>query len=164
MSGQMLNLAPVVLCACSPHPTAAAFRCRLTGMNFMKIAVALLMTTAVFAADLDFETYRSQVEPIFLKKRPGHARCIVCHEANSSAFHLEALAPGATAWTEEQSRRNFANVSRLVVPGNPAASKLLLHPLSPDAGGDYFHSGGRQFASKQDAEWKTIAAWVSAAK
>ncbi len=67
-------------------------------------------------------------------------------------------------WTEEQSRRNFENVSRLVVPGDPGASKLLLHPLSPDAGGDYFHSGGRQFASKQDAEWKTIADWVSAAK
>jgi hypothetical protein len=133
-------------------------------MKFTKIAVALLMTMIVSAAGLDFETYRSRVEPIFLKKRPGHARCIVCHEANSSAFHLESLAPGATTWTEEQSHRNFANVSRLVVPGDPGASKLLLHPLSPDAGGEYFHGGGRQFASKQDAEWKTIAAWVSAAK
>jgi hypothetical protein len=133
-------------------------------MTFTKIAAVLLLTTIASAAGLDFETYRSRVEPIFLKKRPGHARCITCHAANSSAFHLEALAPGATAWTEEQSRRNFENVSRLVVPGNPAASKLLLHPLSPDAGGDYFHSGGRQFASKQDEEWKTIAAWVSAAK
>jgi hypothetical protein len=133
-------------------------------MTFTKIAAVLLLTTIASAAGLDFETYRSRVEPIFLKKRPGHARCITCHEANSSAFHLEALGPGATTWTEEQSRRNFENVSRLVVPGNPAASKLLLHPLSPDAGGDYFHSGGRQFASKQDEEWKTIAAWVSAAK
>jgi hypothetical protein len=133
-------------------------------MNFTKIAVALLMATSAFAAGLDFKTYRTRVEPIFLNKRPGHARCIVCHEANSSAFHLEPLAPGATTWTEEQSRRNFENVSRLVVPGDPNTSKLLLHPLSPDAGGDYFHSGGRQFASKQDAEWKTIAAWVGAAK
>jgi hypothetical protein len=133
-------------------------------MTFAKVAVALLTTTVVFAADLDFETYRSRVEPIFLKKRPGHARCVTCHAANSSAFHLEALRPGATTWTVEQSRHNFENVSRLVVPGNPAASKLLLHPLSPDAGGDYFHSGGRQFASKQDEEWKTIAAWISAAK
>jgi hypothetical protein len=131
---------------------------------FTKIVAALLVTTVVSAAGLDFDTYRSHVEPIFLKKRPGHARCVTCHEANASAFHLEALAPGATTWTEQQSRRNFENVSRLVVPGNPAASKLLLHPLSPEAGGDYFHSGGRQFASKQDEEWKTIAAWVSAAK
>jgi hypothetical protein len=133
-------------------------------MTVARIVATLLMTTVVFAADLDFETYRSRVEPIFLKKRPGHARCVACHAANSSAFHLEALTPGATTWTAEQSRRNFENVSRLVVPGNPDASKLLLHPLSPDAGGDYFHSGGRQFASKQDEEWKTIAAWVNAAK
>jgi hypothetical protein len=132
-------------------------------MMLLRIAAALLIATAVSAADLDFETYRARVEPIFLNKRPGHARCVVCHEANASAFHLEALAPGATTWTEEQSRRNFVNVSRLVVPGNPAASKLLLHPLAPEAGGDYFHSGGRQFASKQDEAWKTIAAWVSAA-
>lgn len=133
-------------------------------MAMARIAAALLVTSAAFGAGLDFETYRTRVEPIFLKKRPGHARCVVCHAANSSAFHLEALAPGATNWTEEQSRRNFENVSRLVVPGDPSASKLLLHPLSPDAGGDYFHSGGRQFASKQDEEWKTIAAWVTAAK
>src|SRR5579863_5064735 len=129
-----------------------------------RIAAALIITTAICAADLDFETYRSRVEPIFLQKRPGHARCVVCHEANNSAFHLEALSPGSTTWTEEQSRRNFANVSRLVVPGNPDASTLLLHPLAPEAGGDYFHSGGRQFASKQDEAWKTIADWISAAK
>jgi hypothetical protein len=133
-------------------------------MTFTKIAAVLLIATVASAAGLDFETYRSRIEPIFLKKRPGHARCVTCHAANASAFHLEALAPGATTWTEEQSRRNFENVSRLVVPGDPAASKFLLHPLSPDAGGDYFHSGGRQFASKQDEEWKTIAAWISAAK
>lgn len=133
-------------------------------MSLMKIAAVLLMAGVASAAGLDFNTYRSQVEPIFLKKRPGHARCVTCHSVNTSGFHLEPLAPGAKTWTEEQSRRNFANVSRLVVPGNPDASKLLLHPLAPEAGGDYFHSGGRQFASKQDAEWKTIAAWVSAAK
>jgi hypothetical protein len=133
-------------------------------MTLTKIAAVLLIATVASAAGLDFDTYRSRVEPIFLKKRAGHARCVTCHATNTSAFHLEALAPGATTWTEEQSRRNFENVSHLVVPGNPAASKRLLHPLSPDAGGDYFHSGGRQCASKQDEEWKTIAAWVSAAK
>jgi hypothetical protein len=137
-------------------------------MMFARIAtavpIAVALVSAAFAAGLDFETYRSRVEPIFLKKRPGHARCVVCHEANSSAFHLESLAPGATTWTEEQSRRNFENVSRLVVPGNPAASKLLIHPLAPGAGGDYFHGGGRQFASREDSEWKTIAAWVGEVK
>jgi hypothetical protein len=128
------------------------------------VLIAFALETVAMAAGLDFETYRKSVEPLFLTKRPGHARCIVCHEANASAFHLETLAPGAKTWTEEQSRRNFENVSHLVVPGDPAASKLLIHPLSPDAGGDDFHGGGRQFASRDDPEWKAIAAWVSQAK
>ena len=37
-------------------------------------------------------------------------------------------------------------------------AKILTHPLAPEAGGDAFHSGGRQFASKNDPDWKLIAA------
>jgi hypothetical protein len=33
----------------------------------------------------------------------------------------------------------------------------LIHPLAPEAGGDLFHSGGRQFASKDDPDWKALA-------
>jgi len=51
-----------------------------------------------------------------------------------------------------------------VVPGDPAKSRLLLQPLAPQAGGNAYHSGGRQFNSKNDPEWKTIAQWVSGAK
>src|SRR6202050_3981171 len=70
--------------------------------------LTLLVTASVALGQaLDFETYRPRVEPIFLKRRPGHARCAVCHEANNSAFRLQPLpAPGAV-WTEEQSRRTF---------------------------------------------------------
>ena len=118
----------------------------------------------MFAAGLDFETYRTRVEPVFLKKRPGHARCVACHESNNTAFHLEALTPGKTAWTEAQSRRNFESVSRLVIPGKAADSRLLVHPLAPGAGGDYFHGGGRQFASREDPEWKVIAEWINSAQ
>lgn len=132
-------------------------------LTIAAVFAALLLTGAFAAQTLDFETYRTKVEPIFLEKRPGHARCVVCHSANNSAFRLQPLPPGATAYTEEQSRLNFANVSHLVKPGDPDASRLLIHPLSPDAGGDKFHGGGRQFASKDDPEWKTIAAWVGAA-
>jgi hypothetical protein len=39
-------------------------------------------------------------------------------------------------------------------------SVLLLHPLAKDAGGHEFHSGGRQFASKDDPDWKTLSNWV----
>lgn len=129
-------------------------------------AVALIAPLAVSfgASTLDFETYKTRVEPIFLEKRAGHARCVVCHSANNSAFRLQPLAAGSTKWTDEQSRMNFENVTHLVKPGDPADSKLLIHPLSPDAGGDEFHGGGRQFASKDDPAWKAIAAWVSSAK
>jgi len=129
------------------------------------IAAAIALTSSLaFAQSLNFETYRSRVEPIFLQKRPGHARCIVCHEANNSAFRLQPLEAGKSKWTEEQSRLNFQSVSHLVKPGDPTSSKLLIHPLSPDSGGDEFHGGGRQFASKDDPEWKIIADWVRQAK
>ena len=66
----------------------------------------------------------------------------------------------ATTWTDEESRSNFERVSRLVTPGQPIQSRLLMHPLEPDAGGDEFHNGGRQFASQDDPDFQTIAAWV----
>ena len=126
----------------------------------------VLQIASPFAAaqSLDFEVYKTRVEPIFLKKRPGHARCVVCHAESYTAFRLEPLSPGSATWTEEQSRRNFQVVSRLVTPGDPALSRLLIHPLSPNAGGDPFHGGGRQFASRNDFEWQAIADWVRAGK
>ena len=123
-----------------------------------------LMSSLALAQSLDFATFRAKVEPIFAKKREGHARCIVCHAGANRAFRLEPMAPGATSWTEEQSRKNFEVVSKLVKPGDPSASLLLKQPLAPEAGGNEFHSGGRQFASQSDPDWKAIADWVRAAK
>ena len=74
------------------------------------------------------------------------------------------LSPGATTWDEAQSRLNFEAVSRLVTPGEPLASRLLMHPLEPAAGGDEFHNGGRQFTSQDDPHFQTIAAWVRGQK
>ena len=64
------------------------------------------------------------------------------------------------AWSEDQSRKNFAIWKLFVVPGNPLKSALLLHPLAPEAGGDLFHSGGRQFETKNDPDWKILAQWL----
>jgi hypothetical protein len=108
---------------------------------------------------LDFQFFKTRVEPIFLYKRPGHARCYVCHSTGTT-FRIERLSPGATTWNDEQSRRNFDSVKRLVVPGNPMASRLLTHPLAPQAGGDEFHSGGKHWTSQDNPEWKTLADWV----
>jgi len=110
-------------------------------------------------AALDAEFFKTRVQPVFLEKRQGYTRCVVCHSAGNVAF-LQPLSPGATAWNDEQSRLNFEAVSKLVTPGEPLKSKLLRHPLEPAAGGDQFHNGGRQFTSQNDPAFQTIAAWV----
>jgi hypothetical protein len=127
-------------------------------------AIFLAMAGLAAAQSLDFEVYRTKVEPIFLKKRERHSRCVSCHAGNHSVLVLQPLNEGATKYTVEQSHKNFDSVKNLVVPGNPAKSKLLLHPLAQDAGGDEFHSGGRQFTSKDDPDWKTMSDWVRGAK
>ena len=115
---------------------------------------------------LSFEFYRAHVEPIFLARRAGHARCYACHalgagEGNApAAMRLEILSPGSTTWTEEQSRKNFDAVRKKVFANNPFSSPLLIHPLRYEAGGDQWHGGGAQFTSPNDPEWQTIAAWV----
>lgn len=109
---------------------------------------------------LDFETFKNDVQPIFLKERPGHARCYGCHTASNRVFRLAMLSPGLSDWTEEQSRLNFQSASQSVSPGKPQQSRLLTHPLAPEAGGDAFHSGGRQFASQEDPDWQAMANWV----
>jgi hypothetical protein len=121
-------------------------------------------TSSAEAPTLDYEFFKARVEPIFLKKRPTHARCYACHEEANHALKLAKLSPGNTTWTEEESRRNFDTVSQLVTPGDPLGSMLLHHPLAPEAGGDAFHSGGRQFESQSDADWQTLADWVSGRK
>jgi hypothetical protein len=135
-------------------------------LALVALLTALLQAGAPFPAaqSLDFEYYRARVEPIFLKKRPGHARCIVCHVGSSNAFHLQSLSPGSDTWTEDQSRQNFEVVSLLVTPGYPTSSRLLMHPLSREAGGDPFHSGGRQFPSQNDPDWQVLADWVRHSK
>ncbi|MBZ5621118.1 MAG: hypothetical protein LAQ69_20690 [Acidobacteriia bacterium] len=115
------------------------------------------------ALSLDFEFFKTRVQPVFLAKRPGHARCYVCHSTGTT-FRLERLSPGAASWNDEQSRRNFESVQRLIVPGDPLASRLLTHPLAPEAGGDPFHSGGKHWDSQNSPEWQTMAEWVRGQK
>ena len=113
------------------------------------------------SSSLDYGYFKTKVQPIFLAKRAGHARCISCHVVPTGAvFQLQKLSPGETTWNEEQSRKNFEAVTKLVaLPGNPK-SPLLMHPLEEDAGGDFFHNGGKHFKSQNDPEWKTLKAWI----
>jgi hypothetical protein len=112
---------------------------------------------------LDFQAYRTQVEPIFLKKRADHARCYACH-SQGTPLRLQEMSPGATSWTEEQSRANYAALTRVVVPGQPKLSRLLLMPLAHEAGGTEFHPGGKHFTSMDDQEVKTLVAWINDVK
>ena len=123
-------------------------------------AVAASPQAVGAAAALDYEFFKTKVQPIFVKKRENHARCIQCHTEANNFVHLERLAPGQTMWNEEQSRKQFESISKLVTPANRAQSRLLIHPLAPEAGGDLFHSGGRQFESKSDPDYQVLMQWV----
>ena len=121
-------------------------------LGFVLLAMAFSQTRA----ELDYEFFKERVQPIFLKKRPGHARCIVCHDHRSP--QLQPLT--GASWTDAQSRQNFAIWKQFVVPGKPEKSRMLLHPLAESAGGDRFHAGGKHFQSQSDAEWRVLSAWV----
>jgi YVTN family beta-propeller protein len=111
------------------------------------------------AVTLDYDFFKNNVQPIFVTKREGNARCVACH-IGRTPMPLQPMSPGATTWNEEQSRKNFELVRSRVVPGNPGISRLLIHPLATEGGGDLYHSGGKHWRSKNDPEWQTLAAWV----
>ena len=150
---------------------------KLISSGFVVAAAVLLCVSAPFttaqtpaspdaqAPQLDYAFFKTRVEPIFLKSRSAdHARCYVCHQVmrhGGGPLSLDMLPTGASFWTEEQSRRNFEVVSKLVVPGKPELSLFLRMPLAPEAGGlADTHQGGRQFASEDDPDWQNMKAWV----
>lgn len=116
-------------------------------------------TPATAPPTLSYEFFKTDVQPILLNRRPGHARCIACHGHTTTPLDLQPLPPGRTAWTEEESRKNFDAIRRVVMPGN-LKSRLLVHALEEKAGGDFYHNGGKHFASQNDPEWLTLKAWV----
>jgi hypothetical protein len=141
--------------------------------SYMVAAACLALTAAVSlsqaqsapaassapSASLDYEFFKTKVEPVFLTKRAGHTRCVVCHTANNAPLHLVPLSPGSTSWNEQQSRQNFTLIQRVAIPGS-MDSPLVKHPLAEEAGGDPHHGGGQQFASQQDPAWQAFTACV----
>jgi hypothetical protein len=119
---------------------------------------AMLLALEGQQPSLDFEMFKTQVQPIFLAKRAGHARCISCH-ASGTPLRLQPLPAGRSMWNEEESRKNFEAVRRVVVPGS-IKSMLLVHPLAEQAGGDFFHNGGKHWTSQNDPEWQVLKNWV----
>ncbi len=109
----------------------------VTRLAAVSLVVAAWTAQPPSAPSLDYEVFKAKVQPIFLAKRPGHARCVSCH-SSGTPLRLQPLSPGASAWTEEQARKNFEAVKRVAQPGN-AKSMLLVHP---------------------HPEWQTLKAWI----
>ena len=136
---------------------------RIAAVALAVSALTLVSTAVSEAATLDYDYFKSKVQPIFAAKRPGHAPCVMCHAEANNMLRLQKL-PHDQTWSEEDTRKNFDTVSRIVeAADDPLQSKILVHPLAPEAGGDPFHSGGRQFADKNDPSWKIIADWAKGA-
>lgn len=110
------------------------------------------------ATPLDFEFFQACVQPVFANPREGHIRCGNCHAAGTIGF--APIPQNGTAWTDEEARRAFNTITRLIVPGNPEQSRFLLKPLHPDGGGSYTHNGPRRWQSRSDPEWQMLAQWV----
>jgi hypothetical protein len=105
--------------------------------------------------EVDFEFFRSCVQPIFVNPIDNAMPCSECH---SGQF---AMPPAANSyWTVEQSQLAFEELLNFVDPGRPDFSRFLHKPLHPNAGGDLMHNGGRRWYSKDDPERQALEAWV----
>jgi hypothetical protein len=159
----VLSSAAVTVHYASSSLAASGADRAFSGAGLALVEAARVQSPATSPAPpLDFQAYKTRVEPIFLKPRDNGIRCVSCHGSIASRLRLQPLAPGSTSWTEEESRRNFEAVLRLVAAGEPLKSRLLLHPLSAEAGGDPTHTGGKFWKSQDDPEWQTVASWVRA--
>ena len=107
---------------------------------------------------LDFEFFRACVQPVFSTPLEGHIRCSNCHASGMIGF---APVPQANStWSDQEAKRAFQVLSRLIIAGNPEQSRFLLKPLHPDGGGSYTHNGPRRWQSRNDPEWRMLAQWV----
>src|SRR5579864_8269129 len=98
-------------------------------MRFVLLAAVATVTLMAQAPQLDFEFFKTQVQPILLAKREGHARCYACH-STGTPYRLQRLSPGAATWNDEQSLKNFQATSNMVNLQDPEASPLLIFPLA----------------------------------
>ena len=132
-------------------------------MRFVVLSVAAVTLAAQEPPSLDFEFFKTRVQPILLAKREGHARCYACH-STGTPYRLQRLSTGATAWNEEQSRKNFDATRNMINLRDIEASPLLVYPLAEKAGGNHFHPGGKHWDSKSEPEWQTLSEWAHGRK
>ena len=107
---------------------------------------------------IDFEFFRACVQPVFANPREGHIKCSSCHAAGIIGF--APVPENGSTWNDQEAKRAFSTITRLILPGNPEQSRFLLKPLHPDGGGSYTHNGPRRWQSRKDPEWQMLAGWV----
>ena len=142
---------------------------RIATLTATVAAAALLATAPIVTraeAPLDYDYFKAKVQPIFLTKRPDHARCVMCHAGANNMLHLQGAVPrcsGLGRGADPQELRHGVE--------DRAGSRRSAAEQDPDrsarAGGRrrrLSNSGGRQFADKNDPYWKTIADWAQGAK
>ena len=79
------------------------------------------------APALDFATFATTVQPLFLAKREGLMSCVTCHDGKvGTRLQLDKLPEGATSWSEEAARKNFKSSRR------PGRARLADHQPAVD--------------------------------
>src|SRR5438105_15937103 len=84
-------------------------------------------SSGLVQSSLDYETYRTRIEPIFLKQRQSGVRCYDCHSVLATCLRLETLSPGNSVWTTEQSRRNYEVICQLITPFDALNSGMQMY-------------------------------------
>ena len=106
---------------------------------------------------LDYEFFKTKVQPIFSTSAPGTPGA-------SRVIGRHAAAPaGARPGRHDVDRGRVAQELRRrpaeVVPGS--VKKQAAHASARGIGGRrLLHNGGKHFSSQNDPEWQTLKAWV----
>src|SRR5712692_2685736 len=143
-------------------------------MSMISFAVLVALTStsrpaAQAVPSPDFEFFKSRVEPIFLKKRPGHARWYFCHVVGSGAnaadtvFHLEKLSPGLSPTARNRQRYRLRSPAAcLPLPAcpqpRPTAAPFLPHPSARRQPGTERSAGkeNRAFSPAPLRSWRGL--------
>jgi hypothetical protein len=127
---QRLNILLMCVAGCSVVFAAASMPMLISADEKSSAPAQNQQSDSHPSSSLDFKTYRTQIEPIFLKMRQGNVRCYDCHSVMNTRLRLQPLTAGDSTWSEEQSRQNFEVVSRHSASPRSRKRPVWQRPLS----------------------------------
>ena len=129
-------------------------------------AVGNLVVRVRRAADttLDYEYFKAKVQPIFLTKRAGPcALRDVPRRRQQHAEAAEASRRARRAWGEEDTRKNFDTVSKIIhAVDDPLTAQDPDPPARPRGGRRRLPLRRPAVRQPNDPHWKTITDWPRA--